>query len=926
MKFSTILTGIMFTMASWQALSQATGPVVTGDYSDRPLQEVFEDVEQQSGLQFFYHQPWVDSVKVTAVFRQTPISTALATMLEGSTLSFHQIDGRIIITNNAMVINQPTILQSFSQSSEVSGGIAKGLVFAREYQDQTDDQSDLENYVFEIGNRNSMKTNGSSTIAGYVKSAENGEPVVGALVYLPEPFTATSSDESGFYSLTLPNGKHKIMIQYVGMKTTQRNVVLFSSGKLNIDMDVDVIALQEVTIESDRDINVKSVQMGVNKINIEEVKTVPIVLGENDILKIATTKAGVQTVGEGASGFNVRGGKADQNLILINDAPVYNASHFFGFFSVFNSDAIENMELYKSGIPSKFGGRLSSVFDIQAKSASKTEFKGQGGISPITSKMTLEIPLIKDKTSLLLGGRTTYSNWVLSKVKSAGFNENRVSFYDLITQVDHKIDDKNDLRISAYVSHDKFRLSSDTLFSFSNFSFDNINGSARWTHKFTNNLEGAFSAIYSDYHYDLQYDESAPNAFTQNFGINEATAKADFDYYMEENRKITFGASVKRYDVNPGQKIPLGQESLIQGQEVARERGIESAVHLASEIEINDFSIYGGIRYVMFNAVGPQKVYTYESGLPKNSDTEIDSAQYGPGEIIKTYHGPEWRFSGRYTLNNASSLKLSLSRTRQYIHSLSNSASLSPTDTWRLSSEHIAPQTADQVALGYYRNMFRNRVEISIEGYYRLLQNLVDFKTGSTYLLNQKIEREVLQGPGKSYGIEFSLTKSGRLNGWLNYAYARTFIKLDGNFQEEIVNDGKFFPTGYDKPHTINLVANYKLTRRFSFSLNTTYNTGRPVTFPVAAFDFKGSQNIHFSDRNAFRIPDYFRIDLGINLEGNHKIQKLSHSFWSLSIYNLTGRDNPFSVFFDVKNGQIHGSQLIVFGNPIPTLSYNFKF
>lgn len=910
-----------------QLQAQNALPTISGEYINEPLERVLISFEEQTQTPFFYQEQWLDSLSVSVTFNQTPLSDALDQVLEGTTLTYYVIDEQIVLMDNTLIIDEPSLLSAFAKKAEERQEIEKGLVFSREYQNQSQDQSNLKEYVFEIGNRSNMRSNSTATLAGYVKDAETGEPVSGALVYVEDPFKATSTDGSGFYSLNLPTGKHRVMIQFVGMKTTWRNVVLFSSGKLDVEMDVDVIALQEVTIESDRDENVQNVQMGVSKINIKEIKTVPIVLGENDIMKVATTKAGVQTVGEGAAGFNVRGGKADQNLILINDAPVYNASHFFGFFSVFNSDAIEQMNLYKSGIPAAYGGRLSAIFDIQSKAASKSEFKGQGGISPITSRLTLEIPLVKDKTSLLVGGRTTYSNWVLSRAKSAGFRENRVSFFDVMARVDHEIDENNDLRFSTYISRDKFRLNSDTLFSFSDFAFVNANSTLQWSHRFGKNLDAKFSAIYAQYGYELLFDESAPNAFTQDFGLNESTLKADFSYYVDNVHQVNFGMSTKRYGINPGNKQPLGSESIVLPDKIPDEQGLESAIYISDQYEFNeDLSIYGGLRYVMFNTFGPAQVNYYEPGLPKNSDTQIDSTVFSAGDLINTYHGPEWRFSARYSLDNRSSVKLSASRTRQYVHTLSNSASLSPTDTWRLSNTHLKPQIADQVALGYYRNFFRSTVEVSLEGYYKELQNLVDFKTGATFLLNQNVEREILQGPGKSYGLELSINKSGRLNGWLNYAYARTFIKLDGSFQEEQVNNGQFFPTAYDKPHTVNLVANYKLTRRLSFSLNGTYNTGRPVTVPVAAFDFKGAQNIHFSDRNAFRIPDYFRIDLGINLEGNHKIEKLSHSFWSLSIYNVTGRDNPFSVFFDVKDGEVRGSQLIVFGNPIPTISYNFEF
>lgn len=914
-----------FIVLNLSALAQSSDGTFTGSFQETPLQLALEHIEADTDARFFFESSWLDSLTVSATFERTPVREVITSILTGTSLNFYMSENLVILTNNVVIVDEPAILQAFISTPESVDEIEKGLVFSREY--KTENTSDLENFVFEIGNRKLMRSREPSTLAGYVKNEETGEPVEGALVYIESPFTATSTDESGFYSLSLPTGKHTIIIQFVGMKTTRRTIVLFSSGKLNVDMPVDVIALQEVMVEADRDINVRNVQMGVSKINIEEVKTVPIVLGENDIMKIATTKAGVQSVGEGASGFNVRGGKADQNLILINDAPIYNASHFFGFFSVFNSDAIRSMDLFKSGIPAKYGGRLSSVFDIQSRKANKEQFAGKGGISPITSRLTLEIPLIKEKTSLLVGGRTTYSNWVLSNVKNAGFRENNVSFFDVIAELDHKIDEKNSLSISSYISRDKFRLSSDTLFSFSDFSYMNGNGSIKWNHRFSDNFEGVFSGIFSRYNYDLFYDESPPNAFTQDFDIHESTLKADLNYYLDEIHKIGFGMVTKLYGINPGEKRPEGDESIVAPEKISDESGLESAVYISDKYDVNEsLSLYGGLRYVIFNSLGPRDVFTYEDGLPKNSDTQIDSTRYRQGEIVKTYHGPEWRFSARYALNDLSSVKLSLSRTRQYVHTLSNSASLSPTDTWRLSGRHILPQTADQVALGFYRNFFRNTVEVSVEGYYKRLQELIDFKTGSTFLLNEHIEREVLQGPGKSYGVEFSLTKAGRLNGWFNYAYARTFIRLDGDHQEERVNGGQFFPTAYDKPHTANLVANYKLTRRLSFSLNTTYATGRPVTVPVAAFDFKGSQNIHFSGRNAFRIPDYFRVDFGISLEGNHKIEKLSHSFWSLSIYNVTGRDNPFSVFFDVKEGEVKGYQLIVFGNAIPTLSYNFEF
>lgn len=923
MKYS--ITLLLFSISL--GLIAQSGIVISESYVDQPVDEVFQDISEKHALQFYYERGWIDSLKVTKPLTGQKLESALDDLFEGTTLNYYQDDNKLILLNNVVIIEEPGFMEVFTEELTSEELSTRGLVFSREYSAQSSDKSDLENYVFEIGNRTQTSNSGKATLAGYVTDEETGESIEGAFVFVQNPMIGTTSDGDGFYSLSLPHGKHKIYIQFSGMKTTFRNVILFSNGKLDISMDVDVIALQEVTVSADRDENINNVQMGVSKISTEEVKTVPIVLGENDILKIATTKAGVQNVGEGASGFNVRGGKTDQNLVLFGGAPVYNTSHFFGFFSVFNSDAIRNMEVYKSSIPAKYGGRLSSVFDISSKEPDKTTFHGEGGISPITSKLTLEIPIIKEKTSLLLSGRTTYSNWVLKRAKSANFSENEVSFYDIIAKVDHQINEKNDLTFSTYMSSDDFRLSSDTLFSFSNFGYKNFNSSIKCDHDFSTSLVGSLSSTFTRYSYAITYDESIPNGFEQDFDLTEGSIAADLNYYPSEVLTLNAGMSSKLYNVNPGSKTPLTSESIVKSDELSHEKGLETALYASSQYNLNeDLQLYAGLRYVVFNALGPKDVYQYLSGSPKNGETINDSINFTNGAVIKTYHGPEWRFSARYTLNSTSSVKAGISRTKQYIHSLSNSASLSPTDTWRLSGYHLMPQSADQVSLGYFKNLFRNTIEVSVEGYYKWMDNLVDFKTGADFLLNENIERVALQGPGKSYGLEFSLNKSGRLNGWINYAYARTFIKLDGTAAEETVNEGQYFPTAYDKPHTINLVANYKLTRRLSFSINSTYNTGRPVTVPVAGFNFMGSQNINFSDRNSFRIPDYFRIDLGINLEGNHKIEKLSHSFWSLSIYNLTGRDNPFSVFFDVKDGEIKGSQLIVFGDPVPTLSYNFKF
>ena len=519
--------------------------------SDLPVTTVISELEKAHEVQFFYQNDWLDSLSFSGELQGDSLEDKLTQLFKGTSINYFQFEGRVIITKNVAIIDDPEITKSFLSKEKDVSVIEKGLVFSREYINQAE-ASDLENYVFEIGNRNEMVSGGNSTIAGYVKNMEDGEAIEGALVYTQNPFIASSTDENGFYSLKLPNGKHTLFIQFVGMKTTTRNVVIFSSGRMDVKMAVDIIALQEVLVESDRDINVSNVQMGVRKIDIEESKNIPILLGEKDLMKVSTTEAGVQTVGEGASGFNVRGGKSDQNLIMLNKAPIYNSSHFFGFFSVFNSEAMESMEIFKSGIPAKYGGRLSSVFDIRSKSASKTDFKGEGGISPITGRLTLEIPLIDEKTSLLVSGRTTYSNWILNKSKDAEFNGNRVSFYDINGTLDHELGDKDRLVLTGYFSKDRFKLASDTLFSFSDFQYTNSNATLDWIHRFNPNFDLNVSAILVKYQYDLSFTDSPPNSFNQDFTLEEKNIEVGLNNFIGDKHTLNYGLGAKHYVINPG--------------------------------------------------------------------------------------------------------------------------------------------------------------------------------------------------------------------------------------------------------------------------------------------------------------------------------------------------------------------------------------
>jgi hypothetical protein len=627
------------------------------------------------------------------------------------------------------------------------------------------------------------------------------------------------------------------------------------------------------------------------------------VLGENDVMKVALTMPGVKSAGEGGSGIYVRGGNADQNLILLNEASIYNTSHFLGFFSIFNADAIRSFELYKSGIPVQFGGRLSSTIEMLLRDGNQKKFSGQGGLGPITSHLMLEVR-------------------ILNSLPSDVLKQNKASFYDGTLRLTHHINKKNTVYLSLYGSHDEFNLSSDTLFSYSNKL-----ASLQWRKVFTPELSALLSLTRSEYNYNVAYDANPVSTFQIGFGIKESNLKWAFTWNKNKHT-VDAGLQGKLYELDPGFIRKGNEQSLTKERKVDDEKGLETALFVADEIDLTpSLSVYAGIRYSLFSTLGSRTIRNYELNSPKSEATLTDTTVYANNAIISTFHKPEIRFNVRYKLNEEASVKASYNSTMQSVHMLSNTVSVSPTDTWKLSDPNIRPQEADQVALGFYKDLRSRTIELSVEVYYKWIRNILDYKTGADLLVNEQIEQAVIQGKGKAYGVEFLLRKNtGKFTGWLGYSYARTFIMLNSPYPQERVNGGAYFPANYDKPHDVNVVSNYKITRRYSFSMNFNYSTGRPTTFPISAYRFGNTYRINYADRNAHRIPDYMRLDIGFNIEGNHKIKKLAHSFWTISIYNLLGRKNPYSVYFAIEEQEVKAYKLSVFGAPVPSVTYHFKF
>src|SRR6478736_2094215 len=893
--------------------------LVNGNFSNISFTKFVDAIESQTNYHFYYDPLYTDSLIINVRVENQPVNRVLDATFAGT--NFHYaIDqyNNIFVTHVREILTRlPSGL--FGIDSSKSKEAPKFDYSAYEKRELQSRQA--ENAVYVIGVK-SGNLQGRATVSGIIRDIRSGEPIIGATISNASG-SGVVSDQLGNYSINLPKGKNELKIQSVGMKKTTRQIMLYQDGKLNVELEETITSLKEVVIESDRDKNVTGLQMGVQKLDIKTMKTMPSVLGETDIMKVILTLPGVQTVGEGTIGMNVRGGATNQNLILFNNATVYNPSHLFGFFSTFNPDVLKSVDLYKSGITADYGGRLSSVLDVTSREGNLKKFSGSGGISPVTGRLVLEGPIIKEKTSFLIGARSTYSDWLLHQLKSYSLQHSEASFYDLNANLSHKINDRNQLFLSAYASKDHFKLNSDTAYNYSD-----RNASIRWKHNFSTRLYGVFTGGYSNYTYSVASDKNPIEAFNLDFNIKQLSAKADFTYFLNPKHTLNGGINAVNYALAPGNKQPLGADSKVIPDVLPNEQGLETSLYAGDNIEVNpNLSVYVGLRYSLYQYRGPKDVHIYAPGVPRDTSTIQQTVHYGDGSTIASYSGPEPRISMRYSVSKNASVKVSYNRMRQYIQTLSNTTAIAPTDIWKLSDTYIKPQLGDQISVGYYKNLDGGIVEMSIEGYYKTIQNTLDYKGGATLVLNHNIETDIVSGSGKAYGVEFLIKKSeGKLNGWISYTYSRSFLKSTGDFPSEAINKGAWYPSNYDKPHAFNFISNYKINRRFNFSLNVTYSTGRPITLPLQKYEIGGTPRLYYSDRNQERIPDYFRTDISINIEGNHKIKKLAHSSWTLAVYNLTGRKNAYSVYYTSENGVIKGYKLSIFAQAIPTITYNFRF
>lgn len=765
------------------------------------------------------------------------------------------------------------------------------------------------------------------TISGTITDKNNNETLIGVSININATNYSTITNEYGFYSLTIPKGNYKMSISYVGYQLVEQEIELNKSIKQNFSLMESSEQLEEVIITEKTKSNTRKAEMSVNKLSIATIKQMPVVLGEVDIIKSILFLPGVTNAGEGQSGFNVRGGGADQNLILLDEATIFNSSHLFGFFSVFNPDAIKDLKLYKGGIPARFGGRASSVLDIYQKDGNSNDFHLNGGIGLISSRLLAEGPIVKDKGSFLVGGRASYAHLFL-KLSN---NENAAYFYDLNTKLNYKLNKNNNLFLSGYFGRDVFDINQ----SFTN-TYGNSTLNLRWNHLFNDKLFSNLSLIYSDYYYGLNLDFVG---FNWDSGIRNYNLKYDFKHYLSDKIKLNYGANGIYYDFNPGTIEPSGSNSAINFRQLEKKYAFEPAIYIDAEQKISSkINVQYGLRYSMFYRLGSATINQYENNQAVVFNEELgiyekgiptSSTFFEKNKTIADYNNFEPRFAIAFELNENKSVKASYNRMVQYLQLISNTASPTPLDVWTPSDNFIKPQLADQYAIGYFSNFKNDAYSLEIETYYKTVKNRIDYIDGADLIANEAIEQVILNGEMRSYGLEVLLRKNtGKFTGWIAYTLSKSEQRTPGRTAIETgINNGNWYRSGYDKLHNLAVTSSYKLNKKWMFGANFTLQSGQPVTYPNGQYEYQGIVIPSYGLRNQDRLPLYHHLDVAATLTPKQDKKKKWQGEWVFSIYNLYGRKNAASISFreNQDTGNNEAVKLSIFGL-VPAVSYNFKF
>ena len=879
--------------------SKDTENMINIDFKEAPLSIILEQLENQSSYSFAYSNDIIDvSQKISIKVHQESFQNTLNKLLAGTDITY-QFRGDIVILKN------------------------KGEVL-----DETMSDEKAQDY----------------TISGTISDATTGETLIGATIFSKEAASGASANAYGFYSVTLPEGGHTLAVSYVGYNSQEKTIDLKENITLNLELTPSASKLEEVVITSDApNSQVGKVLSSVVGLKNKDIKKIPAFLGEPDINRVILTQAGVSTVGEAASGFNVRGGNIDQNLILLDEAPLFNSSHVWGLFSIFNADAVKDLKLYKGGIPARFGGKGSSVLDIRQKDGNSKEFKGEGGLGLLFSRLTLEGPIKKDKLSFIVSGRRSYFD-LFFPLAGDDFGEDRLYFYDLSTKLTWNVNEKNKLFFSGYFGADVMKIDFGPTVdengregedSIIDFRWKNATSTVRWNHIFSNRLFMNTTAIFSNYNYSLfsKNDEGGgpvdtKGSFTWKSTVENYIVKSDFSLFSNANTSMRFGVNSTLYRFIPA-NVKSAEEG-VNNLKIDTQKAIEVAPYFELEKWWDKLEFNIGMRYSWFNNMGERSVSEYAPSLPKTSATKTGTKKYKKGETIKQYGGLEPRVSLKYNLREQTAIKAGYNKMYQYIHLISNGAAALPFDIWLPSDKYIRPLEVDQFSLGLAHDISDNAYNLTVNGYYKLFTNMIEYKNNADLFINKDIETQLLSADGYAYGLELSLYKNeGKITGNANYTYAVTQRKTTSEFRSENVNGGSYYPSNYDRPHTFNLTAGLSLDKRWELNTFFTFQSGRPITLPVGKFYFGDRTMLDYSDRNKYRIPNTHRMDVSFTYTPYREGKKRKGS-WNFGVYNLYGHKNAFSIYHGTSYS---GDQLVtkayqysIVAIPIPFVTYNFKF
>jgi len=866
---------------------------IVGISKNQPLRNFLIDFEKSHAVKFFFRDEWLESYIITPDENNKALSEALSSILGNEVFFNLMFDYAVIFSVDSEKI--------YNRLSVIQNAVLR--------------KSDIDE--IEFGIKGGKSASGNVIINGTIKSKSNNSPLPGVIIELSDTPRTTTNDQ-GYYEISIPRGEH-ILTYHIG-NHRDRVVILkaYANGNISFSLEEMPTILEEVVIH-EQTLNAKEGQI---QIKIANMNRAPTFLGEVDLIKTIQNQAGVTTVGEIASGFNVRGGSVDQNLVLYDGVPIFNTTHALGFFTAFNSAAIKNVSFFRGGIPAEYGGRSSSVLSIDAAEGDPMKWKVSGNIGLISSELTAGGPIKKDTTLVTASFRSSNSDWILDVANTKyNLDNSSLSFYDASLKLTHKPNQNTKISFSGYTSLDRFTLINDT-----SYATRNIAASMRFDRTWGSKLFGSIALGFGQYTYSLK-EQDASTAFDLEYGVTYPSLKFDFNH--EGKYKLAFGLHNTLYLFNPGTMVPETTESTIKETHLDKVRSLETALYASEEFYIQErLFVEVGLRYSLFANFGSATIYHYASGQPLEMQNVVDSTVYNSHQLIKLYHGLEPRLSVRYNLGSNASLKLGYNRMYQYLHMVSNTAATAPVDIWQSGNPYFAPQVADQVSIGYYRNIKKNMYEGFAEVFYKDIRNVFDFKDGADLVLNKNLETELLNGNAHSYGFEFSISKvSGKLIASGNYTFSRSLRQVDGTFDSEKINDGKVYPSNFDQPHVVNLTWRYGVTRRIFFSGNFSYRMGRPMSLPEGAYTVDGVPITDFPYRNEYRIPDYHRMDLAIIIEGSHKIKKLWDSAWIFSVYNVYARRNAYAVVYqDDGNGHLYPYKLSVIGTIIPSVTYRFKF